>query len=300
MIANAEAVGLDLDSVYRDHLGAVLAHCRRILRNEDDAADAAHEVFLRAMQYMPAGRSTSEIRPWLLTVARNYCIDVLRQQKRLSRMENVDSGARQIDDPEQTTINRDTAATVMAGLRLHERRALWQSAVEGQPLAGIAHNLGLSYMAAAQVLHRARRRAVVAAAQVAAILWVLSRRPSPARAPAAGRLVAFIAVPALAVAITSATPPNRPMRPATPAVVAPQLAPRAGGIEADRVKPLTEQPANPATALTVEPPIPSTVAPASATTVVAAVSGLLNAPLLKVPSIVPISPPRPLPTPKIP
>ena len=200
----SEAHRQSLEELYSAHFSAVLRHCQRLLGNPDDAADAAQEVFLRAIQSAPRDRASGEMRPWLLLVARNYCLDLLRRRKRLDGIVRSGNGAlEQSADPEGTTITRHTVAAVLGGLRLRERQALWQSAVEGDSPAGIARQLGLSYMAAAQLLHRARRHALLAAARVAALLYIL-RRAWP-RGYAVGRVVALASVPLLAVSTTSTT-----------------------------------------------------------------------------------------------
>lgn len=207
-----------LEQLYATHYPAVVSRCQRVLGNRDDAADAAQEVFLRAIECAPADRSCAQIRAWLLMVARNHCLDLLRRRKRFEGIVRSGDGLNeQSTDPEGATITRHTVAAVLAGLRLRERQALWQSAVEGHSPAGIARSLGLSYMAAAQLLHRARRNALLAAARVAALFYLL-RRASARGHVGAARLVALATLPLFGVSMTSATPTDRPTP--TPSVTA--------------------------------------------------------------------------------
>src|SRR4029077_9071855 len=70
-------------------------------------------------------------------------------------------------------VDRSFVQAVLAQLRARERQVLWQSAVEYRPIGEIGSYLGLSYMAAAQLLHRARRHASLVAARIAAIFGLL-------------------------------------------------------------------------------------------------------------------------------
>jgi RNA polymerase sigma-70 factor (ECF subfamily) len=210
------AEGRSLDELYRAHFSTVRRRCQRILGNPDDAADAAHEVFVRAIESLPVAIPDEAIRGWLLAVAHNYCLDLLRERKRLDRVVRNGQALAEAGDPETTTITRQTLAAVFAQLRLRERQALWQSSVEGYSLARMARNFGLTYMAMAQLLHRARRHASVLAGRVAAVGLFFLRRPSaPAAAQSGVRLVLTLAtLPVLAIAIPASVAAEHSARPA--------------------------------------------------------------------------------------
>jgi hypothetical protein len=109
----------------------------------------------------------------LLTVARNHCLDLLRRRKRLGKaLVTLGPDEGRGTDIENAVADRDFIDLVFKQLSKGERQALWQSAVESRPLADIASGLRLSYMAAAQVLHRARRHAVQAATRVALVFGI--------------------------------------------------------------------------------------------------------------------------------
>src|SRR5437762_8959709 len=163
-----------LAELYESNFPAVFKRCGVLLNSPEDAADAAHEVFLIALKSLAPKTDDKRARAWLLTVAQNPCLDLLRRRKRFGRAlvtlgANGDLG----EDLESGVVDRDFVDGVMRQLTLRERMALWQSAVEHRSLADIATGLQLSYAAAAQVVHRARQRAVRLAASVAAVLAVL-------------------------------------------------------------------------------------------------------------------------------
>jgi RNA polymerase sigma-70 factor (ECF subfamily) len=68
--------------LYVKHHRAIATLCRAILRDRTDAEDAVEEVFTKAWRAMLVHRSEGYSYPWLRTVARNHCFDLLRKRKR--------------------------------------------------------------------------------------------------------------------------------------------------------------------------------------------------------------------------
>jgi RNA polymerase sigma factor (sigma-70 family) len=236
-----------LAALYEANFAAVFKRCGAILRSGDDAADAAHEVFLIALNSLAPDTEAKRARAWLLTVAQNHCVDLLRRRRRFGRALvtlGADRDAR--GDLEAGVVDRDFVDGLLRQLSLRERLALWQSAVEHRSLADIATGLQLSYAAAAQVVHRARQHAVRLGAGIAAILAVLRLprmlrraldRMAPLRTDAqslldAHRLMALAALPVIAaISLQSSTATGTAQQPA-PAVAAPAAAATSSGLAA--------------------------------------------------------------------
>ena len=49
--------------------------CRHMLRNAEDAEDAAQDVFLKAYQALPKFQPEASLYTWLYRIATNTCID---------------------------------------------------------------------------------------------------------------------------------------------------------------------------------------------------------------------------------
>lgn len=222
-----------LDELYQSNHAAVFRVCSSILRNRDDAADATQQVFLIALESMDAGAKGGAARGWLLAVARNHCLDTLRRRKRLGKaLVTLGPDAHPGIDPENAIADRDFVDVVFRQLSRRERQALWQSAVESRPLADIAARLQLSYMAAAQVLHRARQRAARAAGRVAVVFGIFRlgrKRPGAGSLSAAHGLAAVAAVPLIIVSMTASSPEGHPSSVA-PAAAPLRAAPFAAGL----------------------------------------------------------------------
>ncbi len=221
-----------IDELYQANHALVLRACSRILRNPDDAADATQEVFLIALESLDPTAKSGAARAWLLTVARNHCLDLLRRRKRLGKALvtlGPDDGRK--TDMETAVADRDFVDIVFKQLSKRERLALWHSAVESRPLADIASRLRLSYMAAAQVLHRARRNASKAAGRVAVVFGIFRLgRHQPGAGPlvVAQRVAAAVAVPLIVVSMNTSSAVPQAASAAPPAISAAQ-SPSGGG-----------------------------------------------------------------------
>src|SRR6266849_5602072 len=137
--------------LYEANSTAVYRVCQRLLKNTDDAADATQQVFLIALESLDLKEKRGAARAWLLTVARNHCLDLLRRRKRLGEaLVRLGTDGGRAPDMETAVADRDFISVVFKQLSKRERQALWHSAVESRPLGDIAGRLRLSYMAAAQ------------------------------------------------------------------------------------------------------------------------------------------------------
>lgn len=203
-----------LTELYEANVAVVFNQCRRLLRSPEDAADATQEVFLRAAASLWEPPASSEAGRWLTTVARNYCIDVLRRRERFgTAVATLAATADDADEGVQSVEDRALVLAVLQQMGTRERQALWQSAVEDRPVAEVAKSSGLSYLAAAQLLHRARRQALVLATRLAVILglaalgrWLTRRSSLLQRSQQLAALVAIPAVIGLAVVAISHHP----------------------------------------------------------------------------------------------
>ncbi len=201
-----------LSELYEANSAAVFNLCRRLLNSREDAADATHEVFLRAAASLSGPPRSAQARGWLTTVARNYCIDLLRRRERFGSAlttlaATADAGAESVESVE----DRQLLMTVLQQLGVRDREALWQSAVELRSLPEIARSFNLSYTAAAQLLSRARRRALLVAARLAVILGVAQlgrafKRSNWARQ--GQQLAAVVVVPVMVASVVVSSSPH--------------------------------------------------------------------------------------------
>jgi RNA polymerase sigma-70 factor (ECF subfamily) len=97
--------------------------CLRLLQDREEARDAAQETFVRAVGAIATYDQTQPFAPWLLRIARNHCIDLVR--RRLPRSRKVELDA----DPQ----GADRAELADVGVRADEQleRAQVASSLDG-------------------------------------------------------------------------------------------------------------------------------------------------------------------------
>ncbi|HKP86965.1 MAG TPA: sigma-70 family RNA polymerase sigma factor [Blastocatellia bacterium] len=133
----------------------VMSTAWRMLGNQEDARDAAQEVFLRAYKYLGSFRADQEFAGWLYRIVINVCRDHARKRSRhdhfssfeaeqergafdsLASGENVEAAA--IKSQERALI-----AAALNTLSKKERAAIVLRDLEGLPTEEVARVLGTS------------------------------------------------------------------------------------------------------------------------------------------------------------
>ncbi len=75
------------EQLVRRHQGALVNSAFRMLGDRDEAADAAHQTFLQVYLNLPRARLDLAFKPWLYRIARNQCVDRLRQRRPAASLE---------------------------------------------------------------------------------------------------------------------------------------------------------------------------------------------------------------------
>ena len=75
------------------HKRVVFGLCARLLQDREEARDAAQETFVRAWAAIGAYDPAQPLPPWLLRIARNHCLDLLRRKLPPGRRVELDGGA---------------------------------------------------------------------------------------------------------------------------------------------------------------------------------------------------------------
>jgi len=103
----ALAAGGDADAferLVRRHQGALINFAYRMLGDRDEAADAVQQTFVQLYLHLPRARLDLAFKPWLYRIARNQCLDRLRQRRPTSSLERELEGdeapAHQARDPD--------------------------------------------------------------------------------------------------------------------------------------------------------------------------------------------------------
>jgi RNA polymerase sigma-70 factor (ECF subfamily) len=90
----------------------------RMLRNSAEAEDAAQEIFLRAYTKLATYDRQRKFSTWLLSIASNYCIDVLRRRR--ATLVELDEVAfalpSEAPGPERSALNREQREAVVRAI----------------------------------------------------------------------------------------------------------------------------------------------------------------------------------------
>lgn len=104
------------------HERMVYNYCLRLTRNSGDAMDLLQEVFLAVYRHLPSfqGQDDQQFRAWLMRIAVNKTMDLLRQRQRSPRLVTDESAAEALlecaapaaHDPDQTYAQTTTNAAI--------------------------------------------------------------------------------------------------------------------------------------------------------------------------------------------
>jgi RNA polymerase sigma-70 factor (ECF subfamily) len=110
---------------YRTHYRRVFGLCRQLLGKADRAEDAAQEVFLRAHRAFATYDPAQPFAGWVLRIASNHCIDVVRRRRKELELFGTEADERIAAEADDSD--------VLGGLLTAERAAEVKAAVEALP-----------------------------------------------------------------------------------------------------------------------------------------------------------------------
>jgi len=133
------------------HYRRVFALCLGMLGNVHDAEDAAQEALLKGLAKIGKLSRTRRFEPWILKIAKNQCLDLLRKRKRLKTLAVEHSV-----EPAQGTNNNHDLDRAIKRLPLELRLPLTMYYFEEKNAGTVARKLNISHSLACQRLRAAR------------------------------------------------------------------------------------------------------------------------------------------------
>ncbi len=154
------------------HKRAVFGLCVRLLQDREEARDAAQETFVRAWGAMATYDPSHPFAPWLLRIARNLCVDLVRRRiPKAQRLELDATGRGEAEAPqladgdsvaadEQLAHAQLTASLegAVAALPANYREVIHLFHVEHMSYKEIAATMEIPIGTVMTWLHRARAR----------------------------------------------------------------------------------------------------------------------------------------------
>lgn len=141
-----------LGGLYEMYGERIFRYTFRMLGNRSDAEDATAETFLRVLRRSAELRADGAFKTWLFRIARNLCIDKLRQQKLIELPADAQYGGGE----ERTTL-RITVHQALNDLPIEYREPLVLCDLEDMPAREAAEVLKISIPALKSRLYRGRR-----------------------------------------------------------------------------------------------------------------------------------------------
>ena len=142
----------------------VFGLCLRLLRNEAEASEVAQETFLRAYQHLDRYDDGRPFDLWVLTIARNLCLDLLRRRAKL-QTEDVDehaqvlaSGDLSVEEHAIVRQERQSLEDAMATLSVDDREVLALYYVQKRTTKEIAQVMNVAPGTIMARLFRAREK----------------------------------------------------------------------------------------------------------------------------------------------
>ena len=155
------------DSEAFEHLvlryqNSVLALCWSILRNREEARDAAQDSFVRAFRNLQSCDQNRSFKNWLYSIATHQCLDRIRKQKSLAKYlgKNRSETWREDPVPEYSDSSGipERMGNLLDRLKHKERAVLLLKARDGYSAGEIAEIFRCSPSTARVYLHNARRK----------------------------------------------------------------------------------------------------------------------------------------------
>lgn len=135
------------------HYRHVFAMCLGMLGNVDDAEDVAQEAMLRGLLKIRKLDKAGHFESWILQIARNLCIDFLRQRKRTKAI-----GIEQPKQPPQRSGGNHDLQQAIRRLPQELRIPLTMFYFDGKNAKTIARKLNISHSGACRRIRTARKQ----------------------------------------------------------------------------------------------------------------------------------------------
>lgn len=141
-----------LGGIYEMYGERIFRYTYRMLGNRSDAEDATAETFLRVLRRSAELRADGAFRTWLFRIARNLCIDKMRQHKLME----LPADAQYSGGEEKATL-RITVQQALSDLPTEYREPLVLCDLEDMAAREAAEVLKISVPALKSRLYRGRR-----------------------------------------------------------------------------------------------------------------------------------------------
>lgn len=150
------------DVLYKRYYSKVFDKCTNLLKNRELAKEITKDIFSRVFEKLTSFKNKSSFSTWLYSITYNYCIDYLRNKKKLHYPDwNRENEIPEIIDEseeESAAIEYEDFLKVLEMVHPEEKALLIMKYQDNLSLRQISDSLRISEDAAKMRLKRARTR----------------------------------------------------------------------------------------------------------------------------------------------
>lgn len=137
LAVSREGGGTAFELLYERFQRPLYGYCCAILGNREEARDALQEAMVNAYQALLSRRTELRFKPWIYSIARNACIDRIRQRNRFADEELTEQLLQAVPSAEAVSEQREEMRTLLADMTaLSERQ---RSALLLREMSGFSH-----------------------------------------------------------------------------------------------------------------------------------------------------------------
>jgi RNA polymerase sigma-70 factor (ECF subfamily) len=148
------------EELYNRHSGRVFVSCARILGDQTSARDACQEVFISFWRSISAERVMTNLRGYLLRIARNVCLIMKRNESYMPTTEFEEGAIESYNPLGEAAIEQNELAEIIAMaldlLPAHYREAVVLQCYNGLTYQEVADVLGVPLSTARNWIVRAK------------------------------------------------------------------------------------------------------------------------------------------------
>ena len=134
-----------ISHLYSRYGPLIYRRCLRLLGNMEKARDATQEVFVRTLRHAKKLSSEKESLPWLYTVATNYCLNQLRDERKLEfRPPEKMPELKKHLDAEKWVAARQSLLQLLGGFEPKTQQIVIHALMDGMTQEEISQVMGLS------------------------------------------------------------------------------------------------------------------------------------------------------------
>jgi len=133
--------GMDFENIYRKYANDVYSFLKYNIRDQYLVEDILQETFIAVHGSLETLRDEDHLKPWILRIARNKMVDILRKGKKASMNEIVDGGqTEEVASLDDTNISTEE---LLAQLEEESRTIIYGLYVEGLSYKELSYILNI-------------------------------------------------------------------------------------------------------------------------------------------------------------